>query len=112
MTNKAFLWSFLLLGFGIGSPGHPLQAQPVPVILDTDIGPDCGDVDAVVMLHGLADRGEADILGMMCCTSSAWGAPCLDALNTFFGRSEIPVGALKDAGFLDHSGFNRAIAER
>ncbi|QJW98932.1 Ig-like domain-containing protein [Frigoriglobus tundricola] len=87
------------------------DAGPVRVILDTDIGPDCDDVGAVCVLHALADRGEAHILGMMCCTSCEWGAPCLDALNAYFGRTDIPVGTLKERGFLADAGYNRVLAE-
>ena len=58
----------------------PAQAI-VNVIVDTDIGPDCGDVNAIVVLHGLADRGEVNILATICDASNPWGAPCLDALN-------------------------------
>lgn len=92
----------------------PLLASEVPVnvILDTDIGPDCDDVGALVVLHSLADTGEVNLLGVMCCTSSQWGAPCLDALNTYYGRPHIPVGTLKDAGFLDRGGYPEQIARR
>ena len=82
----------------------------VPVILDTDIGPDCDDVAAVALLHGLVNRGEARLLAMMCCISSDWGAPCLDALNTYYGRPEIPVGTLKERGFLDGKSYNEVVA--
>ena len=39
--------------------------QPVPVILDTDIGPDYDDVGAMAVLHALADAGEARPLAVM-----------------------------------------------
>ena len=42
----------------------------IPIILDTDIGPDCDDVGAISVLHALANNGETEILGIMCCTSS------------------------------------------
>ncbi len=88
-------------------------SAPVKVIFDTDIGPDCDDVGATAVLHALADRGEVDLLAMMCCTSSPWGAPCLDALNTWFGRPDIPVGTLKDAGFLADPGpYSEQVARR
>jgi hypothetical protein len=86
------------------------HAAPVNVILDTDIGPDCDDVAAVALLHGLANRGEARLLAMMCCISSEWGAPCLDALNTYYGRPGIPVGTLKEPGFHDGKSYNQEVA--
>ncbi len=89
----------------------PPQPAPVGVILDTDIGPDCGDIAAVAMLHGLADRGEAKILGTMNCIGGDWGPLCLDALNTYYGRPDVPVGTLKDDTFLaEHVSFNREVA--
>jgi hypothetical protein len=97
---------------GLANPTATAAPIPVPILLDTDIGPDCDDVGAVVLLHSLADRGEARLLGMACGTSSPWGAPCLDALNTYFGRPEIPVGTLKEAGFLDRPGYAEALARR
>lgn len=89
-------------------------SNPVPIILDTDIGPDCDDAGAVAVLHALARSGEAEIVGMFHCTSSRWGAACLDALNLFYGREDIPVGTLEAAGFLDddsqYSRYNKWIA--
>lgn len=88
--------------------------KPVPIILDTDIGPDCDDAGALAVLHALADRGEAEILGVIHCTSNSWGAPCIDAINTYYGRPHIPVGTLKREGFLDgepYSKYNRWIGQ-
>ncbi len=96
----------------LGVVGQARAGGPVAVIYDSDIGPDCDDVSALCVLHALEQRGEAEILATICCTSSEWGAPCLDAINTFFGRPEIPVGTLKDPGFIPHSAFNQLLAER
>lgn len=87
------------------------KAAPVHVILDTDISPDVDDVGAVAILHALADNGEATIVAMGACTSSPWGAPCLDALNTYYGRPDIPIGTLKQHGFLEESSYNEVIAK-
>ncbi|HZF66381.1 MAG TPA: nucleoside hydrolase [Chitinophagaceae bacterium] len=93
------------------------KERAVNIIFDTDIGPDVDDVGAVAVLHALADKGEATILGMLCNTTSEWGAPCLNALNTYYGRADIPIGTLKSTGTSgdspDWNGFayNRFIAE-
>lgn len=112
--RNAWFWSLALLSSLLTAPlgAGEGRSGPVNLILDTDIGPDCDDVGAVVVLHSLADRGEVNLLGMMCCTSSEWGAPCLEALNTYYGRPQIPVGTLKEAGFLDRSGYPEQIARR
>ncbi|MFD0677542.1 MULTISPECIES: nucleoside hydrolase [unclassified Paenibacillus] len=88
--------------------------KPVKIILDTDIGPDCDDAAALAVLHALASRGEAEILGITHCTSSPWGAGCIDAINRYYGRSDIRIGTLKDQGFLDgeqYHKYNRRICE-
>lgn len=102
-------WLGATLAFATASPDLT-AAEPVQVILDTDISPDVDDVGAVAILHALADLGEARIVAMGACTSSPWGAPCLDALNTYYGRPDIPIGTLKHEGFLEASSYNETIA--
>ncbi len=77
----------------------PLQAQK-NVILDTDMGGDCDDTGALAVLHALADKGEANILAVGCCISDPNSAPAIQAINTYYGRPNIPVGTLKDLGLL------------
>lgn len=88
------------------------KPEPVVIFFDSDIGPDVDDAGTTAALNALADRGEAKIIGMACCTSSPWGAPCLDAINTYYGRPNIPVGTFKGTGFLVESKYNRGVAER
>jgi inosine-uridine nucleoside N-ribohydrolase len=96
----------------------PARAQsetvraPVPVILDTDMGGDCDDVGALFIMHGFVERGEARLLATMGCVSADAIAPALDAINTWFGRPEIPVGTLKDAGFLVGPHYTTELAKR
>lgn len=104
-----FLAAIFALRPAAGSPPGPVR-----ILFDTDIGPDCDDAGTAAILHALADRGEAAILGMACCTSSEWGAPCLDAINTWYGRPDLPVGTLKKPGFLAGRGdqrYNEAVAK-
>lgn len=69
--------------------------MPVSIILDTDMDTDCDDVGALAMLHTLANNGEAEILGIVCNAPTPWGAPCIEAINTYYGRPKIPVGAIQ-----------------
>ena len=85
---------------------------PLPIIFDTDMGGDCDDVGAVFILHGAVERGEAKLLATMGCVSSEAIAPALDAINTWFGRPEIPVGTLKDPGFLIGPHYTTELARR
>lgn len=95
----AFLLLFLVLSGCAAAPSQPpLQPAPVRIIFDSDMGPDADDAGALALLHALADRGEAEILGTMCSTTNPWCAPCIDAINTYYGRAHLPVGTLKGPG--------------
>lgn len=80
-------------------PAPRPSPPPVSVIFDTDIMGDVDDVGAVATLHALANRGEVRILAMGVCAKHPACAPCLDALNTHFGRPDIPIGVNKGDGF-------------
>ena len=69
--------------------------QPVPIIFDTDIGTDVDDAGTLAMLHVLADRGEAKILATISANQNRWAAPAIDVINTYYGRSDIPIGSSK-----------------
>jgi inosine-uridine nucleoside N-ribohydrolase len=92
-------------------PAAIVAGEGVKILFDTDIGPDCDDAGAAAALHVLMGRGECEILGMACCTSNEYGAPCLDAINTFYGRPDIPIGTLKDGPFCAWSPYNEDIAK-
>lgn len=86
-----FLLSFLgIVGCALG-----VYSQPVKIIYDTDLESDVDDVAATAILHVLADRGEAEILATLVSSSNPWSAPCLDAINTFYGRPDLPIGVPK-----------------
>jgi inosine-uridine nucleoside N-ribohydrolase len=82
------------------------------LILDTDISSDVDDVGAVALLHGLANQGRVRILATMVSSGDPWSAPCLDALNTWFGRPDIPIGMVKGKAVQHESKYTRTIAEQ
>jgi inosine-uridine preferring nucleoside hydrolase len=84
---------------------------PVSVIFDTDIQGDVDDVGAVAVLHALADLGEIEILATGVSAKNPYSPPCLDALNTYFGRPELPLGVLKGPGFFRDSKYAKEISE-
>ncbi len=65
------------------------------IIFDTDMNGDVDDVGALAMLHGLADNGEAEILACMTSNPAVYVSECVDVINTYYGRPEIPIGALR-----------------
>ncbi|MEI6678553.1 MAG: nucleoside hydrolase [Mariniphaga sp.] len=88
---------FLLLVLSCQVPA-PSAIEPVKIIFDSDMGPDYDDVGALTMLHAFADSGKAEILGTMASNKYALVAPCLEVINTYYGRSKIPVGSPKTHG--------------
>ena len=102
--------SLLLLFMLICSSGAAEENSPKRLILDTDISSDVDDVGAVAVLHELANQGKAEILGMMVSSGDPYGGPCLEALNNWFGRPEIPVGTIRGKSVTHKSKYTRQIA--
>jgi pyrimidine-specific ribonucleoside hydrolase len=69
-------------------------AYPVPVIFDTDFGPDYDDVGAITLLHSFADSGWVRILATMASSKHKNAAAAINVFNTYFNRPEIPVGVV------------------
>ncbi|WP_193211071.1 nucleoside hydrolase [Luteolibacter marinus] len=81
-------------------------ADPVPVIFDTDMGNDVDDVMALAMLHSLESRGHCKLLAVTVTKDHALAAPFVDAVNTFYRRPDIPVGAVRDGATREEGKFN------
>lgn len=65
---------------------------PVKVIYETDFTFDVDDVGALAILHAMADNGEAEILAVSYNESQNKAADAIDAVNTWYGRGDIPIG--------------------
>jgi hypothetical protein len=46
----------------------------------------------LAILHVMADRGEAGILATISANRNRWCGPALDAINTCYGRGDLPIG--------------------
>ena len=73
----------------------PILSGPVPLIIDTDMAFDVDDVGAVCAANALMDRGEADIIAIVHNTGYPKGIAAVAALNKWYGREDIPLGAFK-----------------
>ena len=71
---------------------RPVAIQPVKIIIDVDLAEDVDDAGALAVLHALADRGEAEILGLLVSSRNEWVVPAADAINTWYGRPDLPIG--------------------
>ncbi|MFZ2640195.1 MAG: nucleoside hydrolase [Verrucomicrobiia bacterium] len=97
---KLHLLAFLILATGVfAADTPPLQpppkAPPVQIVFDTDIGNDVDDVLALAMLHSLATRGDCKLLAVTVTNPHELSGPFVDAINTFYGRPNIPVAVTR-----------------
>ena len=88
------------------------ESQPVKIIFDSDMESDVDDVAALAMLHGFSRRGEAEILATISSSLNPWSAPTIDAINTYFGKPDIPIGNVKTFGVYRNSKYARIISEK
>ncbi len=113
LVNRVMLRCLLLSCLTLACLANPLRADaPVKILFDTDMESDCDDAACLAMLHALADRGEIELLGTMISAKHPWSGPCTDAINTYYGRPDLPIGVPKGkAGFQQKSKYAEQIAQ-
>lgn len=90
----------------ITSVSHAAEPPPpVPLIFDTDICGDCDDVLAIGMIHASQSRNACRLLAVTVSADNDLAAPFVDAINTFYGRGQIPIGVVGKAGVVAESRF-------
>jgi hypothetical protein len=82
------------------------------LIFDTDLGGDADDLGALVMLHNFIDRGECDLLAVMCWSQEESVIPAIDAVNRYYKHPEIPLGVRKGNTYQDPNNYGRPLAEK
>jgi purine nucleosidase len=87
-------------------------AAPVPVIFDTDICGDCDDILALGMIHSLESRGLCHLLAVTVSADYELAAPFVNAINTFYGRPNIPIGVVGIGGVREQSKFLSLVNEK
>jgi inosine-uridine nucleoside N-ribohydrolase len=77
--------------------GSATAADPAPVglIFDTDLGADVDDALALAMLHAFHERGECRLLAVTLTNEHVLSGPLADAINTFYGHANVPLGAVR-----------------
>jgi inosine-uridine nucleoside N-ribohydrolase len=87
----------LIAGAGGAGGAPPTPCRP-SVIFDTDMGSDCDDAGALAVLHALADAGELNVLGVIFSSGrNRYGVGTCDAINTYYGRGDLPLGQYQGA---------------
>lgn len=91
---------FFLVGFFCVTAARAQHqvSRSVPIIFDSDIGPDYDDVGAIAILHVLADQGKAHILATIASNQYEGIAGILKVFNTYYHRPDIPIGVPKGKG--------------
>lgn len=88
------------------------HAEPVRLIFDTDMGNDVDDVMALIAIHTLQTRGACDLLAVTLTKDHPQAAAFTDAVNTFYGRPDIPIGVVRDGGAKEPGRFNLLAEEK
>lgn len=94
------------------SPPVARAAEPVRLIFDTDICGDCDDVLALGMIHSLESRGACKLLAVTISVDNDLAAPFVDAVNTFYGRGDIPIGVVRKGGAVEQSKYLALVNEK
>ncbi len=91
---QLFIIQMLVMMSACNGKNNPPLLPTTKIIIDTDMGSDCDDVGALALLHAYADMGMVEIVG--CIYSSGkvpYGAAIIEAINIYYGRPDIPIGA-------------------
>ncbi|NUQ66490.1 MAG: nucleoside hydrolase [Pirellulales bacterium] len=84
---------FAIAGIGGAEEECP---KPVEMIFDTDIGNDVDDAMALAVIHALANRAQCELLAVTVTKDNPYAGPCVDLINTFYGRPDVPIGTVRD----------------
>jgi hypothetical protein len=93
MASKLHL-SSLALGFAVAL-GLSAYAEPVPVIIDTDICTDCDDAGAIALANRFMNDGDANLLACVVDSRDAdlSSGAAIQAIDAYYGHKDIPIGA-------------------
>jgi purine nucleosidase len=94
MPNKRIITLCAMAAICFATQDLP-SAEPFKLIFDTDIGNDVDDALALGMIHSLQSRGLCELLAVTITKDHPDAAPYVDAVNTFYGRPDIPIGRVQ-----------------
>lgn len=72
------------------------KVTPVKVILETDMGNDVDDAMALDMLFKYAAEGKVEMLGISSNKRDEGSVEFIDALTTWYGAPELPIGRVEN----------------
>ena len=79
----------------------PQAKDQIPgIIIDQDMSSDHDDVGDLVVLNSLANLGECKMLACIVDSRNGGTALCMNAINTYYGHPDVPIGVPADIGGL------------
>ena len=85
---------------------------PVKLIFDTDFGGDADDLGALAMLNHFQNKGEIDLKAVMCWNLEQYAVSAIDAVNTYYGNPDIPIGLRDGEPHLTPWNHSKPIADK
>lgn len=104
MNRKHFLTRTACLSLILAT--SCVLAEPIKLIFDTDMGNDVDDLMALNMIHALQRRGTVELLAVTVTKDHPQAAAFVDAVNTFYGYPDIPIGVVKGGATPEPGKFN------
>ncbi|MBN2698417.1 MAG: nucleoside hydrolase [Bacteroidales bacterium] len=81
------------------------------IIFDTDFGGDADDLGALCMLHNFMDKGECELLGIMCWSTERYAVSAIDAVNRFYNHPYIPIGTRKGDIYFESWSYSKPVTD-
>ncbi|MBI1358439.1 MAG: nucleoside hydrolase [Acidobacteria bacterium] len=75
------------------------------------MGNDIDDALALAMIHSLESRGECRLLAVTLTKDHPKAAPFVDAINTFYKRGSVPIGAVRDGKTQEEGKYLGSVAD-
>lgn len=75
--------------------------EPMKVIFETDMGNDVDDALALDMLYKYMEQGKIDLIGISSNKRNEGSIEYIDAMNTWYGYPDIPLGKVVDGADCD-----------
>ena len=107
--KRSVFFIFLMLNCSAITFG---QSSATPLIFDTDIGNDCDDVLAMGVIHALQSRGHCRLIAVTITKDHDQCAALTDAINTFYGRGDIPIGVCRSGVTPQQSRFTGMVTDQ
>lgn len=82
------------------------------IIFDTDFGGDVDDLGALVMLHNFVDKGECNLIAVMCWSTEQYSVSAVDAVNRYYGHPDILIGTRKESTYYESWNYGKTIADK